>query len=30
VRAVTTFTRLFFVPVKHRALPQDMRVQPTW
>ena len=30
IQAVATFTRLFFVPVKHRALPQDMRVQPTW
>jgi magnesium-protoporphyrin IX monomethyl ester (oxidative) cyclase len=29
-QAVVTFTRLFFVPVKRRALPQDMRVQPTW
>ena len=30
VQAVATFARLFFVPVKHRTLPQDMRVQPTW
>ena len=29
-QAVSTFARLFLVPVKRRELPQDMRVQPTW
>ena len=28
--AALTFARMFFIPVKHRELPQQIRVQPVW
>ena len=30
VQAAWTFARLYFVPVKTNALPEQVRLQPTW
>jgi magnesium-protoporphyrin IX monomethyl ester (oxidative) cyclase len=29
-RAFLTFGRLYLLPVKHQALPEQVRLQPTW